>query len=115
MIRQPSPRNPAQKKSRVEIKRQVVDGEVHLLCRSEGRTEKDRAIRATHEQRFLGALQKLQARVATGRLRQEAKVHEAIGRLKERLRAGGAVLRHHLRRRAAGRDVEAARGPESEG
>jgi transposase len=84
VIRQPSPRNPGQKKSRVEIKRRVVDGEVHLLCRSEGRTQKDRAIREKHEQRFLADLTKLQTRVAKGGLRQEAKVHEAIGRLKER-------------------------------
>jgi transposase len=84
VIRQPSPRNPGQKKSRVEIKRQVVAGEVHILCRSEGRTAKDRAIREKHEQRFLGDLKKLQARVSTGRLREAAKVHEAIGRLKER-------------------------------
>ncbi len=84
VIRQPSPRNPGQKKSRVEIKRQVVAGAVHILCRSEGRTAKDRAIREKHEQRFLGDLKKLQARVSTGRLREEAKVHEAIGRLKER-------------------------------
>jgi len=84
VLRQPSPRNPGQKKSRVEIKRQVVDGEVRILCRSEGRTEKDRAIREKHEQRFLEDLQKLQARVAKGRLREQGKVHEAIGRLKER-------------------------------
>jgi len=84
VIRQPSPRNPGQKKSRVEIKRQVVAGEIHVLCRSEGRTAKDRAIREKHEQRFLGDLTKLQGRVNTGRLREEAKVHEAIGRLKER-------------------------------
>jgi len=84
VIRQPSPRNPGQKKSRVEIKRQVVAGEVHILCRSEGRTAKDRAIREKHAQRFLGDLKKLQARVSTGRLREDAKVHEAIGRLKER-------------------------------
>jgi transposase len=84
VIRPPSPRNPGQKKSRVEIKRQVVEGEVHLLCRSEGRTAKDRAIRDKHEQRFLGDLTKLQARVAAGHLRAESAVHEAIGRLKER-------------------------------
>ena len=35
VIRQPSPRNPGQKKSRVEIKRHLVDREVHILCRSE--------------------------------------------------------------------------------
>jgi transposase len=84
VIRAPSPRNPGQKKSRVEIKRHVVDGEVHLLCRREDRTKNDRAIREKHEERFLGDLTKLQARVSTGRLREEAKVHEAIGRLKER-------------------------------
>jgi transposase len=84
VIRPPSPRNPGQKKSRVEIKRQVVDGEVHILCRSEGRTQKDRAIRQKHEHRFLTDLHKLAARVTAGRLRVAAKVHEAIGRLKER-------------------------------
>ncbi len=84
VIRLPSPRNPAQKKSRVEIKRGVSTGEVHILCRSDGRREKDRAIREKHEQRFLADLQKLQARVSAGRLRVAAKVHEAIGRLKER-------------------------------
>ena len=84
VIRPPSPRNPGQKKSRVEIKRQVVAGEVHILCRSDGRTQKDRAIREKHEHRFLADLQKLAARVTAGRLRLAAKVHEAIGRLKER-------------------------------
>ena len=84
VIREPSPRNPGQKKSRVEVKRQVVAGEVHLLCRSEGRTEKDRAIREQHERRLLEDLEKLQARVRTRRLREPAKIHEAIGRLKER-------------------------------
>lgn len=84
VIRLPSPRNPAQKKSRVEIKRGISAGEVHILCRSEGRREKDRAIREKHEQRFLADLTKLQARVGRGRLRVAAKVHEAIGRLKER-------------------------------
>jgi transposase len=84
VIRPPSPRNLGQKKSRVEIKRQVVAGEVHILCRSDGRTQKDRAIREKHEHRFLADLQKLAARVTAGRLRLAAKVHEAIGRLKER-------------------------------
>ena len=84
VIRVPSPRNPGQKKSRVVIKRQTVGAEVHILCRSAARIEKDRAIRDTHEQRLLADLRKLQARVASGRLRDPAKVQEAIGRLKER-------------------------------
>ncbi len=84
VVRVPSPRNPGQKKSRVVIKRQTVGDEVHILCRSEARIEKDRAIRDTHEQRLLADLRKLQARVAQGRLRDAGKVQEAMGRLKER-------------------------------
>ena len=79
-----SPRNPAQRKTHVVIKRRVVGAEVHILCRSDGRTEKDRAIRDKHEARFLADLRKLQTRVATGRLRAAGKIHEALGRLKER-------------------------------
>ncbi|MEK7757155.1 MAG: IS1634 family transposase, partial [Planctomycetota bacterium] len=84
VVRVSSPRNPGQKKSHVVVKRQTVGDEVHILCRSEARIEKDRAIRDTHEQRLLTDLRKLQARVARGRLRDAGKVQEAIGRLKER-------------------------------
>jgi transposase len=82
--RVPSPRNPAQRKTRVVIKRRMVGAEVHILCRSDGRTVKDRAIRDKHEARFLADLRKLQTRVAKGRLRAASKIHEALGRLKER-------------------------------
>ncbi|MGH2609005.1 MAG: IS1634 family transposase [Tepidiformaceae bacterium] len=84
VVRVPSPRNPGQKKTRVVLKRQAVGEEVHILCRSDARVEKDRAIRDKHEQRLLADLQKLRARVAEGRLRDAAKIQEAIGRLKER-------------------------------
>ncbi len=84
ILRTPSPRNPGQKKTRVWIKRAGSGAEVHVLCRSEGRREKDRAIRDTLEQRLLRDLTKLQARVARGRLRTPAKIHEALGRLRER-------------------------------
>jgi transposase len=84
VIRVPSPRNPGQKKTRVVIRRQTVGDEVHILCRSEARGEKDRAIRDKHEQRLLADLRRLQTRVAQGRLRDPGKVQEAIGRLKER-------------------------------
>src|SRR6266851_1296777 len=84
ILRTPSPRNPGQHKTRVFIKRAVSGNEIHILCRSDGRLQKDRAIRDTHEQRFLRDLTKLQARVTRGRLRAPAKVHEALGRLKER-------------------------------
>ncbi len=84
VLRTPSPRNPEQKKTRVFIKRAARGDEVHILCRSDGRLEKDRAIRDTHEQRFLRDLTKLQTRVARRQLRDPAKIHEALGRLKER-------------------------------
>ena len=84
VLRETSPTNPAQKKSRIFIKRSASGDEVHVLCRSEGRKEKDRAIREKHEQRLLADLKKLAARVEQGQLRAEPKIHEAIGRLKER-------------------------------
>lgn len=84
LVRTPSPTNPGQRKTRVWIKRTVVGDEVHILCKSDGRAAKDRAIRATHEQRFLADLRKLQTRVATGKLKDATKAHQAIGRLKER-------------------------------
>ena len=84
VLRTPSPRNPFQKKTRVEIKRQQKGDVVYILCRSEGREEKDRAIRETHEAKLVRDLTKLQQRVQKGRLKKEEKIHQAIGRLMER-------------------------------
>jgi transposase len=84
IVRVPSPRNPFQKKSRVEIKRQQKDGVVYILCRSEGREQKDRAIRETKEAKLIADLNKLQQRLAKGRLKEENKIQRAIGRLQER-------------------------------
>jgi len=84
VIRVPSPRNPAQKKSRVQVKRQQKGEEVIILCRSQGRHEKDRAIRKKQETKLLGDLEKLKWRVQKGQLKKAEKIHQAIGRLKER-------------------------------
>lgn len=85
VIRTPSPTNPWQKKTRVFIKRSAGDnGEVHILCVSDGRKEKDRAIREKHEKRLLKDLQALSDRIAKGSLADEAKINQGIGRLKER-------------------------------
>jgi transposase len=84
IVREPAPTNPGQQRTRVVVKRQVVGETVHILCKSDGREAKDRAIREKHEQRLLADLRKLQARVATGKLKDPGKVHEALGRLKER-------------------------------
>jgi len=84
IVRKPSPRNPFQKKSKVFIRLMETENELHVLSRSEGREEKDRAIREKQEERLLRDLQKLQSRICAGRLVKEGKIHQAIGRLKER-------------------------------
>lgn len=84
VIRQPSPRNPFQKKTKVEIKRERKGEELFILCRSDGRQEKDRAIREKQEGKLLVDLGKLRRRIETGRLKRAEKIHEAVGRLKER-------------------------------
>jgi transposase len=84
VIREPSPRNPCQKKSRVQIKRRQKGNEVYILCLSEGREEKDRAIRVKHEGRLMVDLERLKVRVEKGRLKRAEKIQQAIGRLKER-------------------------------
>ena len=84
VIRTPSPRNPAQESSSVRIKRRQQGNEVYILCLSEGRREKDRAIREAHEQRLKKDLEALQTRLAQGQLKKAEKIHQAIGRLRER-------------------------------
>lgn len=84
LIRQSSPRNPAQKKSRVWIKRAETAEHLYVLCRSDGRKAKDEAIRVKQEKRFLADLARLRKRIIAGRMQRCEKVYEAIGRLKER-------------------------------
>ena len=84
VIRMPSPRNRSQKKSRVEIKRRQKGSEVYILCLSEGRQEKDRAIRVKQEGRLIEDLERLKGRVDKGHLKKTEKIHQAIGRLQER-------------------------------
>jgi transposase len=84
VLRQPSPLNPAQKKSTIEVKTRTEDEQTYVLCRSEQRIAKDRAIRAKHEERLRADIDKLTKRIANGRLVKVAKINQAIGRLKER-------------------------------
>ena len=84
MSREPSPQNRSRKKSLVRVKALTHGEEKVVLCTSSGRTAKDRAIREKQEGRFLADLQRLQGRIAGGRLKRELKIGEAIGRLKER-------------------------------
>jgi transposase len=98
--REPSPRNPFQKKSTVRVKMLNRQGESFVLCTSSERVAKDRAIREKQEARFLADLEKLQRRIAAGRLVREVAIGEAIGRLKERY---PRVARYHTLSYDAGR------------
>ena len=93
VVRQPSPRNPGQKKSSVRVKAHPSDNETLILCISHERVEKDRAIRGKQEGRFLKDLAKVQARIQNGRLKNDVKIGEAIGRLKDAI-LGWRVITH---------------------
>lgn len=84
--REPSPTNPFQRQSTIQVKLRQVEGETHVLCLSSERKEKDRAIRQAHEKKLLVDLEKLAKRVKKGKGRgtKPAEVLESIGRLKER-------------------------------
>jgi transposase len=82
--RRPSPLNPFQKKTKVLIKKIRQREMTYVLCVSDGRMEKDKAIRQKQEQRFLCDIEKLKKRINRGRLVDEAIINEAIGRIKER-------------------------------
>ena len=84
LTRTPSPRNPAREKSQVQIKRRQKQHETYLLCLSEGRQQKDRAIRETHETRLKKDWEKLKARIEKGQLKEGKKIYQALGRLQER-------------------------------
>jgi transposase len=55
-----------------------------VLCKSEPRGEKERAIVSNAERRFLDALGKLAARIAKKRLKDRTKIEQAIGRIQAR-------------------------------
>jgi len=84
VFRTSSPTNPYQRKSRVSVRMKRTQDETHVLCLSQGRKEKDKAIREKQERRYLADLEKLKNRVSSGRLVKPEKIGEAIGRLKER-------------------------------
>jgi transposase len=84
VVRQPSITNPSQKKSRVRIQLRRSEGETYVLCISDARREKDRAIREKKGKRLLADLHKLERRIRSGKLKDENKISEAVGRLKER-------------------------------
>ncbi len=84
LLRQPSPLNGAQKKTSIEVKTCAQGDHAYVLCRSEQRIAKDRAIRTKQEGRLRADIDKLTRRVADGKLVKAAEINQAIGRLQER-------------------------------
>lgn len=103
VIRQPSPTNPFQKKTRVWLKQCPAGEEMHILCVSEQRKQKDRAIRELQQNRLRAELEKLSRRIArrTKKPLTEADVQRAIGRLQERYSRVGRYyqIRYEAERR----------------
>src|SRR5207237_3417988 len=84
VLREPSALNPAQKKTMIEVKTCEDEEQTYVLCRSEQRVAKDRAIRTKQEARMLADIEKLSQRIANKKLVKPAKINQAIGRLQER-------------------------------
>ena len=84
VLREPSPLNAAQKKTTIEIKTRSDSEQTYVLCRSEQRIAKDRAIRTKHEEKLRLDIDKLARRIAEKKLVKVEKINQAIGRLKER-------------------------------
>jgi transposase len=84
VLREPSPRNPAQKKTTIEVLTRRDGEQTCVLCRSQQRIAKDRAIRTKKEGRLRADIDKLAKRIADKKLVQAEKINQAIGRLKER-------------------------------
>jgi len=84
VLRQPSPLNPGQKKTAIEVKTRRDGDQTYVLCRSEQRIPKDRAIRIRQEAHLRADIDRLAKRIAQRRLVKADKINQAIGRLKER-------------------------------
>lgn len=112
IVRQPSPTNPCQKKTQVFLKPCLVGEEVHVLCLSEQRKQKDRAIRELQEKRLLANLESMARGIAKRKKkpRSEADVNQAIGRLRERYSRVGRYyqIRYEAERRALIWEADAA-------
>lgn len=70
----------------VEVKRVGIPRgtETYILCRTQGRKEKEQAMRSRFVTRIEAALSKLEKRVAVGRLKDRDKIQRQLGRIEAR-------------------------------
>ena len=71
-------------KPKVEIFLKKVDGVSYLLCKSDGRKEKESAIRNKNEEKLERELNNLTKQIINGRENNPVNIERRIGRLKER-------------------------------
>ena len=77
-------RFPVSETESIYLKKVSIDNGQRVLCLSEGREQKEMAIDALKEQRFLDDLSRLKTSVNKGNIILERKVLERIGRLKQK-------------------------------
>jgi transposase len=65
----------------VEVKLCEEEGDLFILCRSEGRKKKDRAIVMRFEKRIETRLEKLKTQIEKGRLKQASVIERKIGKI----------------------------------
>jgi hypothetical protein len=80
--------------AQVEVKLCPLDGEIYVLCRSQGRILKEQAMRRRVLKKFVRDLVKLRRVIANGRLRDEATIQRRIAHLEERHRPMWRFLKH---------------------
>ncbi|HPB30336.1 MAG TPA: IS1634 family transposase [Candidatus Sumerlaeota bacterium] len=68
----------------IEQMREDNETDLILLCKSEGRLEKEKAIRSAVEEKYLDRLEHLKKRITSGRLKEPQKIERALGRIQER-------------------------------
>lgn len=76
--------DPQEKSSAVYVKKIITEDACRVLCWSEGREQKERAMDALKEKRFLEDLERLKASVNKKGILLVSKVAERVGRIKER-------------------------------
>jgi transposase len=71
-------------KKKVEVLMKPEDDTVYLLCKSEGRRNKEQAMRNRREEKLEGELKKLSDQIGKGKENNPNKIEQRIGRIKER-------------------------------
>ncbi|MEA3445473.1 MAG: transposase [Bacteroidota bacterium] len=77
---------------KVEVLTKSIDNIVYLLCKSQGRKEKEQAMRNRKEERMEAELEKLHHQIKNGRANKSSKIEQKIGKIKERF---GTVAQYY--------------------